>query len=210
MLRIEDDALAELHAVVNVKEDGTVQILDLGSSEGSKVNGEAVSGNADLASGDTISVGPINIALTIETPEEAVEEATQPVPEEEEEVENTDQVPEAIVAAAASEAAAEESGNASIADAGEDVMAFIMRSGTASSDAGVDRKKAKVLEVAEIWADAVMDVKHYDPLQPAYLWVHPRVTGGASSDFRWAGSPRLREAGLAAGSNAVRSARRAS
>ena len=75
MLRIEDDALAELHAVVNVKEDGTVQILDLGSSEGSKVNGEAVSGNADLASGDTISVGPINIALTIETPEEAVEEA---------------------------------------------------------------------------------------------------------------------------------------
>ena len=178
MLRIEDDALAELHAVVNVKEDGTVQILDLGSSEGSKVNGEAVSGNADLASGDTISVGPINIALTIETPEEAVEEATQPVPEEEEEVENTDQVPEAIVAAAASEAAAEESGNASIADAGEDVMAFIMRSGTASSDAGVDRKKAKVLEVAEIWADAVMDVKHYDPATAS-------VPVGSSTGYRW-------------------------
>jgi pSer/pThr/pTyr-binding forkhead associated (FHA) protein len=71
MLRIEEDALAELHAVVNVKDDGTVQLLDLGSSEGSKVNGEAVTGNADLSSGDTISVGPITIALTIETPEQA-------------------------------------------------------------------------------------------------------------------------------------------
>ena len=178
MLRIEDDALAELHAVVNVKEDGTVQILDLGSSEGSKVNGETVSGNANLSTGDTISVGPINIALTIESPEEAVEEATQPVPEDEEEVENTDQVPEAIVAAAASEAAAEDAANASIADAGEDVMAFIMRSGTATSDAGVDRKKAKVLEVAEIWADAVMDVKHYDPATAT-------VPVGSSTGYRW-------------------------
>lgn len=178
MLRIEDDALAELHAVVNVKEDGTVQILDLGSSEGSKVNGEAVSGNSDLASGDTISVGPINIVLTIETPEAAVEEATQPVPEDEEEVENTDQVPEAIVAAAASEAAAGDAGSGSIADAGEDVMAFIMRSGTASSDAGVDRKKAKVLEVAEIWSDAVMDVKHYDTATV-------RVPVGSSTGYRW-------------------------
>ena len=31
MLRVQDDALADLHAVINVNDDGTVQLLDLGS-----------------------------------------------------------------------------------------------------------------------------------------------------------------------------------
>jgi len=174
MLRIDDEALADLHAVVNVKEDGTVQLLDLGSPTGSQVNGDAVTGNADLTTGDVISVGPITIALTIEAPAEVVEEATQPVPPEEDEVEQTDQVPEAVTAAAAAQAVADES----IADAGEDVMAFIMRSGTASSDAGVDRKKAKILEVAEIWADSVMDVKHYPKGSQ-------NIPIGSSTGYRW-------------------------
>jgi len=176
MLRIDDDALADLHAVVNVQEDGGVQILDLGHSTGTQVNGEAVSNNATLSSGDTISIGPITVALTIEAVVAAVEEATQPVPEEEEEVERTDQVPAAATAAAA--AASAEEANASIADSGEDVMAFIMRSGTATSDAGVDRKKAKVLEVAEIWSDTVLDVKHYAPGKPS-------VKIGSTTGYRW-------------------------
>ena len=114
------------------------------------------------------------------------------------------------MAAAASEAAAEESGNASIADAGEDVMAFIMRSGTASSDAGVDRKKAKVLEVAEIWADAVMDVKHYDPATAS-------VPVGSSTGYRWrfiglpmGWNPPASQAGLAAQAPTCPKRRRAS
>jgi pSer/pThr/pTyr-binding forkhead associated (FHA) protein/outer membrane biosynthesis protein TonB len=174
MLRIEDDALADLHAVVNVQEDGAVQILDLGHSTGTQVNGEAVSSNATLNSGDTISIGPITVAVTIEAVAAAVEEATQAVPVEEEEVERTDQVPAAVTAAAAASVGAE----ASIAETGEDVMAFIMRSGTATSDAGVDRKKAKVLEVAEIWSDTVLDVKHYAPGKPA-------VQIGSSTGYRW-------------------------
>jgi len=177
MLRVDDESLADLHAVINVKEDGSVQILDLGSVTGSSVNGTKVAGNADLASGDSISMGPITISVNIEAIAAAVEDSTQPVPEEEDEVEQTDQVPEAVTAVAAAEAAAE-SANDSIAQSGEDVMAFIMRSGTASSDAGVDRKKAKVLEVAEIWADSVMDVKHYQTgIQD--------IPVGSSTGYRW-------------------------
>ncbi len=178
MLRIEDDALAELHAVVNLKEDGTVQLLDLGSAQGSKVNGEDVAGSTSLTSGDAISIGPINIVITLDGLSEATEESTQPVATADDEVENTDQVPESVVAAAAQASSDEEAENASITEAGEDVMAFIMRSGTATSDAGIDRKKAKVLEVAEIWADAVMDVKHYDKSTE-------RVPVGSSTGYRW-------------------------
>jgi hypothetical protein len=173
MLRIEHDDLAELHAVVNVTEDGGLQLLDLGSTAGSMVNGEKVSGNSPLQSGDAISIGCITIELSFETAAAAVEESTQPVPNEEDEMERTDQVPEqAVTAAAAADA------NESIVESGEDVMAFIMRSGTASSDAGVDRKKAKVLEIAEIWSDTVIDVKHY-PKGSA------KVPIGSSTGYRW-------------------------
>jgi pSer/pThr/pTyr-binding forkhead associated (FHA) protein len=172
MLRIEHDDLAELHAVVNVTEDGGLQLLDLGSTAGSMVNGEKVSGNSPLQSGDAISIGGITIELSFETAAAAVEESTQPVPNEEDEMERTDQVPEQAVTAAAAEA------NESIVESGEDVMAFIMRSGTASSDAGVDRKKAKVLEIAEIWSDTVIDVKHY-PKGSA------KVPIGSSTGYRW-------------------------
>ncbi|MEC8193138.1 MAG: AgmX/PglI C-terminal domain-containing protein [Myxococcota bacterium] len=173
MIRIENDGLADLHAVVNTTDDGGLQLLDLGSATGTQINGEKVAGNATLASGDSIGIGGITIVLTFEAVGEAVEESTQPVPDEQDEAESTDQVPESIVAAAAAE-----DGNPSIADSGEDVMAFIMRSGTASSDAGVDRKKAKVLEVAEIWSDTVIDVKHYPKGAE-------RVPIGSSTGYRW-------------------------
>ena len=171
MLRIDDEALAELHAVINTTDDGSFQVLDLGTSAGTLVNGEPVSGSAPLKSGDSINIGGVTIAVTIQSAHAAVEESTQPVPSDENEIEQTDQVPEALVAAAAAAAAAEK-------DESEDVMAFVMRSGTASSDAGIDRKKAKVLEVAEIWSDSVMDVKHY-PAGKGSIEI------GSSTGYRW-------------------------
>jgi pSer/pThr/pTyr-binding forkhead associated (FHA) protein len=172
MLRIDSEALADLHAVINTTDDGSLQILDLGTSTGTIVNGEPVSGNAPLQSGDSISIGDVTISVTIQSGAAVVEEATQPVPADENELEQTDQVPDTMIAAAAAASAAEED------DQGEDVMAFVMRSGTASSDAGIDRTKAKVLEVAEIWADSVMDVKHYPAGKGS-------VDVGSSTGYRW-------------------------
>ncbi len=188
MLRIEDDSLADLHAVVNINDSGSVQILDLGGSAGTQVNGESVS-NAALTSGDSITLGNIRVVLSFGAAavEEAAEEAPAPVeavsdsgldetpipPAEEEDAECTDQtVPVSDTPPEAPQSISE------VADSGEDVMAFIMRSGTAKGDVGVDRAKPRVLEVAEIWADTVMDVKHYTP-------GHERISIGTSTGYRW-------------------------
>ena len=205
MLRIEDDALADLQAVINLNDDGTVQLLDL-VGEGTKVNGAEVV-NAPLSDGDTIEIQDVRIVVSIgQDGAVADEEPTQLASSEE---------IEALMAsegAAAGEAAAAEppaeaaptppeddevtDHSASVHatgaldidgrsdeeivadDISEDVMAFIMRSGTSQSDVGIDRRAPKVLEVAEIWGDLVMDVKHYGKGGKP-------VTIGTTSGFRW-------------------------
>ncbi len=177
MLRIEDETLQDLQAVVNINEDGSVQLLDL-VGEGTKVNGEQVV-NATLSDGDSIEIGAIKIVMT-KANAFADEEATQMVrpPAEESEPEITDASGVGYAVSAdddGGEDAAEDEDNAAHT---EDVMAFVMRSGTAQSDVGVDRRKNPVLEVAEIWGDMVMDVKHFARGSKP-------VTVGTSTKVRW-------------------------
>jgi hypothetical protein len=58
MLRVKSEhgTVADLHLVMNVNGDGTVQLLDLGSRAGTKLNGEAIS-NAGMKDGDRIGIG---------------------------------------------------------------------------------------------------------------------------------------------------------
>jgi hypothetical protein len=183
MLRVEDEALQDLQAVVNINEDGSVQLLDL-VGEGTQVNGEQVV-NATLNNGDSIEIGGIRIVVGLGASDFDDEEATQMVqggPEEtSDEVTDHRGMDLALkskddVAAAASDDEDEDEEEAE--EATEDVMAFIMRSGTAQSDLGVDRKKPPVLEVAEIWGDVVMDIKHYAKGGKP-------VTVGTSTGYRW-------------------------
>ena len=186
-LRVENDSIADLHAVVNVGDSGAVQILDLGGSAGTQLNGESVS-NATLNSGDEVVLGDIRIKVSFGPA--AAEEAAAPAEEapaeeadsgldetpipaaDDEDSENTDQTVPVTSPATAPESIAD------VAESGEDVMAFVMRSGTAKGEAGVDRSKPKVLEVAEIWGDTVMDVKHYTPGTG-------KVSIGTSTGYRW-------------------------
>lgn len=174
MLRVGNPALAELHAVINVNDDGTVQILDLGAPEGTTVNGNRVS-NTQLRTGDQISIGNIKLVISIvDASAFEEEEATQlAVPA----VTNDGPVEE-VTDHALNNPATDESAAEAVAANTEDVMAFIMRSGTAQGDAGIDRKAGKVLEVAEIWGDVVMDVKHYPKNGRA-------VTLGTATGHRW-------------------------
>ncbi|MCB9793283.1 MAG: FHA domain-containing protein [Alphaproteobacteria bacterium] len=177
MLRIEDDALADLQAVINLNDDGTVQLLDL-VGEGTKVNGEAVV-NAELSDGDSIEIGEIKVVLGLPAPDEfADEEATQMMRTPE--TEGAEQVGDEVTEHTAPEGTPAETGDepAAPVDTTEDVMAFIMRSGTSQSDVGVDRKAAPVLEVAEVWGDLLVDVKHYAKGSEP-------VTVGASTGARW-------------------------
>jgi hypothetical protein len=175
MLQVDNDALADLHAVINVNDDGSVVLLDLGSASGTQVNGEVIN-NANLRTGDTISVGNLQIKIRI-TDESAFseEEATQIAALPGVGVTGTAD----LVSDTSSAAIGDETTHEAVeSDLSEDVLAFVMRSGTASGDAGVDRRSPTVLEVAEVWSDVVMDVKHYPRNGKA-------VTAGTSTGHRW-------------------------
>jgi len=175
MLRIDHHALADLHAVINVNDDGTVQILDLGGPSGTVVNGERIS-NTNLASGDTLQIGVVSIEVALTDPS-AEEEATQLVGP-------PDAAPAARPGLADPAMPQDIEGAVDLPtselerELSEDVMAFIMRSGTATGDVGINRKKPNVLEVAQIWGDLVMDIRHYPKGGKP-------VTAGTTTGHRW-------------------------
>jgi hypothetical protein len=181
MLRIDDPDMADLHAVINVNDDGTVQLLDLGSAAGTQVNGTVVA-NANLRTGDAISVGAVRLDVVISDEagfidDEATQLAMSPnVPSDD----DTDhgQAGGEYAAVAGGRPDGFDEISAVQQDLNEDVMAFIMRSGSEGGDAGLDRSKPRVLEVAEIWGETVLDVQHF-----------PRgskpVSVGSATGFRW-------------------------
>lgn len=63
-LCIEDERVSRIHAVIEVSGDGSVSIIDMGSVEGTFVNGKRVS-KAPLAHGDAISMGDTRLELLI-------------------------------------------------------------------------------------------------------------------------------------------------
>jgi pSer/pThr/pTyr-binding forkhead associated (FHA) protein len=174
MLQVDHEDLADLHAVINVNDDGSVVLLDLGSTGGTSVNGEVVS-NATLRTGDNITVGAIRIKVQITDEaafaDEAATQIAAPQVAPAAEVLNTmESTPDGDTEDGTHEQVEQ--------DLSEDVLAFVMRSGTASGDAGVDRRRPTVLEVAEVWSDVVMDVKHY-------ARGGKEVTAGTSTGYRW-------------------------
>ena len=171
MLRVESESVADLHAVINVNDDGSVQLLDLGSASGTKVNGEAVS-NVTLTAGDAIEIGEIRVVVGMDQP------LAQKAPDQ-----GLGHIEEEVTAdgvASTGDLDLEHKSQQEILqeDISEDVMAFIMRSGTATGDQGIDRAKSKVLEVAEIWGDVILDVKHFPKARRP-------VTLGSSTGHRW-------------------------
>lgn len=79
-LCIEDERVSRIHAVIEVAESGTVSIVDMGSVEGTFVNGKRVSKVA-LATGDAITLGETRIEVSIGVRAEAEAEAPAPVAE---------------------------------------------------------------------------------------------------------------------------------
>ena len=241
MLTIEDESVAELHAVVNVEDDGSIQLLHLGSESGTKLNGKEIA-NAPLTDGDEVECGSVRIVVKLVAAEAAaaapapeaeaaaaepaddsatavedaavVEAAQEEAAQEEAEAEASEEAAaaapveegDAISAGAAAdvpedddvtEAGEEEELAAASADADpntlppledpedidpetytEDIMAFVMRSGTSKTSLGVDTKRAKVLEVNQIWGSHLLDSKHYGRGSKP-------VTIGSSVGWKW-------------------------
>jgi hypothetical protein len=61
-LCLEDERISRIHSVIEVTPDGRISIIDMGSSEGTLVNGKRVS-KGPLAHGDEIKLGGLRILL---------------------------------------------------------------------------------------------------------------------------------------------------
>lgn len=64
-LRPRSDAISRRHCVIAVS-DRQVELRDLGSKNGSYVNGNRVEGTCLLQSGDQVAIGPLNFEIVIE------------------------------------------------------------------------------------------------------------------------------------------------
>ena len=68
-LKLDDETVSRMHAIIEVNGPGDVSIIDLGSTKGTFVNGQKVN-KAKLQTGDTIVVGETRIELSIGAPGE--------------------------------------------------------------------------------------------------------------------------------------------
>ncbi len=63
-LRLDHEAIGRMHAVIEVGPQG-IRLIDLGSTGGSSVNGQAIERSRELSSGDRLEFGPYRIELAI-------------------------------------------------------------------------------------------------------------------------------------------------
>src|SRR6478672_8897682 len=66
-LRIDDESVSRMHAVIEIAGPGEIYIIDLGSTKGTLVNGQKVN-KAKVQSGDEIVLGDTRIVVTVGDP----------------------------------------------------------------------------------------------------------------------------------------------
>ena len=71
-LNIEHDSVSSIHAILKAgKEDNTALLNDLGSDQGTKLNGEEIDHEVVVRAGDTITVGDVDISVQVIGADEA-------------------------------------------------------------------------------------------------------------------------------------------
>ncbi len=65
-LRLEDESVSRMHAVLEVTGPGQVQLIDLGSTRGTLLNGERIA-KATLNSGDVVQFGEVKVVISFPT-----------------------------------------------------------------------------------------------------------------------------------------------
>ena len=172
-LRIEHEGVAALHCVINVQDDGSVQLVDLGN--GVTMNDEKVSSNTTLVTGDIFKVGDVSVTIRITDADSLADEVATAVNEtdeaadadggEEAAAEASSEEAEAdVVEAAAPEATDDDFSEADDEDrltSTEDVIEYLKRAGTGESNLGLNPNRPKVLEVSQLWGNTLVDTRHF-------------------------------------------------
>lgn len=135
MLRLKDASLHDLHLVLNIQEDGTIQLHDLSGGH-TLVNGQPVQSNQILHAQDEIILG--NTRLVLRQMELSPED-------------------EKTYIDAAPIAPRMEEDDDTLAT--EDVLAYVLRNSAESSAA--ERSRGKVLEVSQVFGDSILNTYHF-------------------------------------------------
>ena len=77
-LRLEDETVSRMHAVVEVTGPGEIQLIDLGSTRGTTVNGERIN-KAILRSGDQVQFGDTRVVVNFAASAREAEATPPPV-----------------------------------------------------------------------------------------------------------------------------------
>jgi TonB family protein len=72
-LRLDDDSVSRMHAVIEVGGAGDVQLIDLGSTRGTLVNGEKIT-KVRLRPGDEVNFGDVRVVVAFAEDGEALDE----------------------------------------------------------------------------------------------------------------------------------------
>lgn len=133
-VRIDDEDVSRMHAVVEVNGPDDVVVLDLGSASGTFVNGQKVT-RQRLRSGDELRFGRVRVVVHI-----AGQRADAP---------------------AADAAAYAQTQRVRPADLGAPARRVSIRKGPAFDDEEADADGRRALEVLVMWGATVLEVKHF-------------------------------------------------
>jgi len=180
-LRLTTEGVADQHCVVNVEDDGTVHLLNLGNNV--TMNGEALSSNAALKSGDSFSIGDVNLTIRITDPSSLADEVDTAVNKNQAADADAEQVGLTPVGAMPDITGedpttfTEDLPKEHVYDV-EDVKEYIKRAGTGDSNLGLNTKRPDVLEVTQTWANTLIDTRHFAKDRES-------ISVGASVAYRW-------------------------
>ena len=181
-LSVEAEGLSSLHAVIN-QADGIVILGDLGPGNISR-NGDMISSNEEIASGDSIIIGSLRLDLTFYDPNE--DEETDPGVIESPAVLDAD---EGLEATADDLAAAISQGNYFEFDeeeeeeddeSFEDGLQYLLRLKMENKPKG----SPVLLEVSQLIGPEIVDVKHFAPSKNDV-----RIGSDVGHRFRFIGKP---------------------
>lgn len=188
-LQIDDSALAELHAAVNVDADGGVVLLDLGSEGGTLLNGARIE-NAPVKDGDEIRMGNTVFRLGVKT----ATSLSKKVPIAKPTHAPTDKTPSGDPAnrfGSDEEQPWHAHGGPKVHGAflgrKSGLDSLILRTDLPGTDQVIDKGKPRELELVEVWGETILDVKHLGKNQhkvvlgpelhvkdrEVHLYVHP-------------------------------------
>jgi hypothetical protein len=191
-LRINDENVSPMHAIIEVTGPGEIFIIDLGSAAGTIVNGAKVN-KARLQNGDEVTLGGARVVVGIEAAVETAEGPSAPAASAPAALANPFAAPPAALAnpfAAPPAAlanpfaapAAAPAAVAAVAPQGE-VRYGIAASGPAVSSSDVETD-AQAIEVVVLWGDtSVLHVAHLSPPREFAVGEQSAVKGAPRIDY---------------------------